>query len=286
MPCRSLILLLLLVLPYSHAEVDKAHWYTPPQEDLAYFQTQFGEVVIMLTDTVAPTHKARFTDLVNDGFYDNKYFYRVIEGFVAQAGSNNEQQTGPHTSPLAAEFMVPRSESFTLVEANAAHAPQTGFINGIPAGSDNKTRQQWLLHCPGTLAFARNNDKNSATTEFYIVLGQAPRHLDKNMSVVGKVVAGMRHLQQLPRGMRASGGVIESPTSQSQILSARMGDKLSPNERRTFQVQRASHPAYQQKVTLSRNLDNPFYNDKSLAPRVIDVCYYQTDIQELTSKPE
>lgn len=285
-----LLTALLLLLPIdSYAEVADAaenkHWYTPAQQDLIYLQTQSGEVVIMLSDAVAPVHKARFYDLVNAGFYNGKNFYRVIDGFVAQGGSNQEKQDFELATPLPAEFMTDEiSEGFITVEQDAVHAPQTGFINGMPAGADAKANQQWLLHCPGALAFARNSEKDTATTEFYIVIGQAPRHLDKNMSVVGRVLDGMAHLQRLPRGERDTGGVIASPGSASVILSAISGDNMAPRDKRKFRVQRASHPDYQRKVALSRTLDNPFYHDTSLTPRIIDVCYYQTEVQEITAK--
>lgn len=289
MTLRVLTALLLLLPVEINAEVADAaedtHWYTPPQENLIYLQTPSGEVVIMLSDVVAPTHKERFYDLVNAGFYNGKSFYRVIDGFVAQGGSNQDKQDLELAKPLLAEFVTNViSDGFITVEKDAIHAPQTGFIDGMPAGADPKANQQWLLHCPGAFAFARNNGKDTATTEFYIVIGQAPRHLDKNMSVVGRVLDGMAHLQRLPRGDRGSGGVIAAPGSESTILSAISGDNMAPADRRTFRVQRASHPDYQRKVVLSRALDNPFYHDTSLTPRTIDVCYYQTEVQEITAK--
>ncbi|GGW75903.1 peptidylprolyl isomerase [Alteromonas halophila] len=284
MPYRYLLLLLALLTTPVYSETNDAQWYTPPPEDLVHLNTRFGEVVIMLSSAIAPAHKARFTALVNNGYYNDKYFYRVIDGFVAQAGSNMESQDGPDKSSLGAEFVSPVTRSFLLVEPNAVHAPQTGFINGIPAGRDTKANQQWLLHCPGAVAFARNNDKDSATTEFYIVLGQAPRHLDKNMSVIGKVLSGMEHLQMLPRGEREAGGVLASPGSDSLIVSATTGDSLAASEQRRFRVQQASHPDYQKKVSISRTLVNPFYHDTSLTPRMIDVCYYQTEVEEIAAK--
>ena len=61
-------------------------------------------------------------------------------------------------------------------------------------------RAEWLIHCPGTFAFARDNDADTATTEFYIVIGEAPRRLDRNLTAFGRVLDGMQYLQKLERG--------------------------------------------------------------------------------------
>lgn len=267
------------------AEDSSPHWFTPDAKDLVYLQTNTGVVVIMLSADTAPTHKQRFKDLIKDGFYDGKHFYRVIEGFVAQGGSNEENQPFALASPLKAEFYrSPIPNATVVVEPDAVHAPSTGFLHGMPVGIDDKNDQFWHAHCPGTVAFARDVAKDTATTEFYIVLGQAPRHLDKNMSVIGRVLTGMEHLQQLPRGERDKGGVISSPTARSKIISAHLGDTIPVQEQRYFRIQSATHPDFQQKVANARTLNNAFFHDKSLTPRTIDVCYYQTQVKEITEK--
>ena len=53
------------------------------------------------------------------------------------------------------------------------------------------TKQERLLHCPGSVAFPRGSDADSASTEFYIVIGQAPHHVDRNMSTIGCVIYDM-----------------------------------------------------------------------------------------------
>lgn len=265
------------------AENMEDHWFVPLPKNLVYLKTETGDVVIMLSADTAPTHKERFIDLVKDGFYDNQYFYRVIEGFVAQAGSNEENQPFALASPMKSEFFktsIPQNT--VVVEPNAAHAPQTGFLNGMPVGTDTASNQLWHVHCPGTVAFARDTDKDTATTEFYVVLGQSPRHLDKNMSVIGRVLSGMEHLQQLPRGNRDNGGIISIPGKKSRILSARLGSALPDEQQRAFRIQKGSHPDYLQKVANARTLDNAFFHNKSLTPRTIDVCYYQTKVEEIT----
>ncbi|MEW9798272.1 peptidylprolyl isomerase [Alteromonas sp. CYL-A6] len=260
-------------------------WLRVPQGNLVYLRVAGGDVVVMLSDAVAPAHVARFKSLATDGFYDQRYFYRVIDGFVAQGGQGESEEgdATPAYPPLAAEFTSPLSAEFVTAEANAVYAPRTGFIDGVAAGTDGKT--QWLLHCPGAVAFARSTDKDSATTEFYIVLGQAPHHLDKNMAVIGRVLSGMEYLQALPRGERENGGVLSDMTQRSQIQSARLGTQLPQSAQRQFEVQQASDPDFQARLNRARTLDNPFYVDKSLTPRTVDVCYYQTSVREILENP-
>lgn len=259
------------------------NWYTIEQNQTITFKTTYGDVVIALHPTLAPKHVARFKKLINEGFYNEQYFYRVVDGFVAQAGSNDNHDPAKFDkallSNIEAEFSQPLSSNATIIESDDMFAPYTGFLDGFPIGIDKERNEMWGLHCPGTVAFARNSEKDTASTEFYIVIGQAPRHLDRNMSVVGRVVEGMEVLQKLPRGDKAVGGVIEELQSESIIKQAFIhSDAVAP-----YYVQLPAHEEYQKRINTGKNLDNPFFHDNSYGPRPIDVCYYQT---KATQKPQ
>ncbi len=263
-----------------NSAADKSFWYQVPQNDLVYINTAHGQVVLALTDSIAPKHVKRFKTLVKDGFFDKQYFYRVVEGFVAQAGANPQQSVEQSYPPLAAEFLKSSVEGFYEVERPAQFAPVSGFINGFAAGTTPDRQGYWLTHCPGAVAMARDNKADTATTDFYIVLGQAPRHLDRNMSVFGRVVAGMAALQRLPRGDNKNGGVISDPDKDSAIINAAMGSSLPAEQQRHFKIQLPGHSAYQNKLLTAKTLSNSFFIDKSLAPRAVDICYVQTEIEE------
>ncbi len=277
---KLIVLFLLSVSTIANAQNDE-HWYTPTQSELAYIHTPHGLTIVALTDSIAPKHVERFTLLVKDKFYDNQSFYRVIEGFVAQGGSNGDHELTDTTTPMAAEFSKASVEGFYEVERPDLFAPASGFIKGFPAATTLARDSYWLLHCPGMMAMARDNKKDTATTEFYIVLGQSPRHLDRNMSVFGRVVAGMDVLQRLPRSGYLNSNLTASTNADNKIISIRMGDTLPSGAQRHFRIQLPSHPDYQSKIKMAKNLDNPFFHDRKLAPRPIDVCYYQTQVEEL-----
>ena len=260
---------------------EHAHWQKLKSNNLVTLQTHYGPVTIALEPDLGPQHVARFRNLIKEGFYDDRYFYRVVDGFVAQGGSNETHEVTPKTSLLKAEFTVPLKEAAMVVENNDPFAPATGFYHGFPVGIDKSRREMWALHCPGTVAFARDNEKDTGSTEFYIVIGQAPRHLDRNMSVVGRVVSGMPALQNLPRGDNDKSGFIESPPAESKIVSTYIGAakdvKTSDTQNAApFYLQLPTHSEYKKRIELGKNLESPFFHDKVYAPRPIDVCYYTT----------
>ena len=260
---------------------EHAHWQKLKSNNLVTLQTHYGPVTIALEPDLGPQHVARFRNLIKEGFYDDRYFYRVVDGFVAQGGSNETHEVTPKTSLLKAEFTVPLKEAAMVVENNDPFAPATGFYHGFPVGIDKSRQEMWALHCPGTVAFARDNEKDTGSTEFYIVIGQAPRHLDRNMSVVGRVVSGMPALQNLPRGDNDKSGFIESPPAESKIVSTYIGAakdvKTSDTQNAApFYLQLPTHSEYKKRIELGKNLESPFFHDKVYAPRPIDVCYYTT----------
>ena len=251
-------------------------WYQVPQANTLTFQTAHGDVVIALHPTLAPKHVARFKALIDAGFYNEQAFYRVVDGFVAQAGSNDTHDTSRFAAnllkPISAEFTQPLNSNVNLVESKDMFAPNTGFLDGFPVGIDKSRKEMWGLHCPGVVAFARNSEKDTASTEFYIVIGQAPRHLDRNMSVVGRVVKGMELLQKLPRGNLDAGGVLDDITQESKIKQA----FVHASKNKPYFLQTPHHEEYKKRVNTGKNLDNPFFHDNTYGPRPIDVCYYQT----------
>ncbi|WP_334018560.1 peptidylprolyl isomerase [Alteromonas sp. S015] len=253
-----------------------ASWYQVPQSNTVTFKTAYGDVIIALHPTLAPKHVARFKSLIDAGFYNEQAFYRVVDGFVAQAGSNDNHDASQFPpallKPINAEFTQPLNNNVNVVENKDMFAPSTGFLDGFPVGIDKSRKEMWGLHCSGVVAFARNSEKNTASTEFYIVIGQAPRHLDRNMSVVGRVVKGMDILQKLPRGNMDTGGVLDDITQESKIKQA----FVHSNNVTPYFLQTPHHEEYKKRANTGRNLDNPFFHDNTYGPRPIDVCYYQT----------
>jgi peptidylprolyl isomerase len=149
-----------------------------PENTLHLDLSTGGRVTIQLRPDVAPGHVARIKELARKGFYDGLTFHRVIEGFMAQGGDPKGDGTGGSDLPdLQAEF------------------------NGLP-------------HVRGSVAAARAEDRNSANSQFYIML--APRfQLDGDYTVFGRVVGGMSFVDSLARG--------EPPAVPDKIVRASVG---------------------------------------------------------------
>jgi cyclophilin family peptidyl-prolyl cis-trans isomerase len=115
-----------------------------------------------------------------------------------------------------------------------------GFAGGFPIGietqfSDHKSAKKiqvspetlWPVHCYGMVGVGRNMPPDTGTgAELYTVIGHAPRHLDRNIALVGRVIQGIEHLSSLPRGTGAL-GFYEKAEERVPILSVRLGNEVS-----------------------------------------------------------
>lgn len=267
---------LLSCLIFSFQTMAVEEWRSPEPDNLIYIELETGTVVIELAPFMAPKHVAQFKALVKEEFYDGLDFYRVIDGFVAQGGDVTEQKVSQYNKALKGEFSRHTSapSDFMLVQAPDFMAPETGFLHGFPAGRDPKIKQEWLLHCPGNVAMARSNEADSATSDFYIVIGQATRHLDRNMSSFGRVIYGMPTIQALKRAdINNASGVIDDVVKRSKILSIKLASDIPQQQRLNIQVQEQRSEAVQQRLASAHALDNEFFHFKGNGN--IDVCYYQ-----------
>jgi len=261
---------LLLGSAVNAAEVSM--WREVEPERLVYMELQDGLVLIELNPLFAPRTVKQFKTLVDNGFYDGLPFYRVIEGFVAQGGDGSDLGEHSEVPLLDAEFEIdwPENMSWTAVQSPDMFAPQTGFIDGFAAARDPAEGKAWLTHCPGIVAMARNEGPDTSRTDFYIVIGQAPRYLDRNMNIFGRVIHGMDAVQSINRGNPADDGVIRDEAASSRIKRMRLGHQIPEPERLTALVPDTSHVSFQEVLDQRRDRRQPFFHKKP--PRVLDVC--------------
>lgn len=187
-------------VPASLAEAPAAAeapaWRPVDPENLILLEVPTGTVAIELFPEAALAHVAQLRRLVSEGFYDGEFFYRVIDGHVAQAGREFDALlTDVPTVPFEAERAV-ATHGFTPLGNADLFAPEAGHRAGFAVGRDGT--QEWLLNCPGTLGMARDDDPASGSSEFFIPL-QPRRYLDRNYTIFGRVIAGLEHIQRLPR---------------------------------------------------------------------------------------
>lgn len=262
------------VLEASSAE----DWRQPDPARTLYLELASGRVVIELAPDFAPQHVANILNLARGGYYDGLAILRVQDNFVVQwgdpnAGDEASRKALPEGAQarLAAEFTRPASLDlkFTALPDADGYAPQTGFVDGFPAARDPASGRAWMTHCYGTLGVGRDNDVNSGGgTELYVVSGHAPRQLDRNITVAGRVLQGMELLASLPRGTAAL-GFYEKPEQRVPIRSVRVAADLPAAQRVHIEVLRTDTATFSALVESRRNRRDAWYKQPA---GHIDVC--------------
>lgn len=146
----------------------------------------FGEVKLELYGDIAPVTVANFVKLIKNGFYDGLTFHRAIEGYMIQGGDPNADGTGNSATRIYGEFK------------------NNGF--------ENK-----LTHEKGVISMARSRDYNSATCQFFIMVGDEPR-LDGDYAAFGKVVEGMNVIDNIMTSIKTNDPNGLLPTTKQPII--------------------------------------------------------------------
>jgi cyclophilin family peptidyl-prolyl cis-trans isomerase len=238
-------------------------WRALDPDNTLYMQTALGRVIIELAPTFAPKHVSNIKTLARENYYDGLAILRSQDNWVVQWGDPDEKNPKPMKTAkatLKGEFTVPlqNDKNFTRLPDRDGYAPQVGHSNGFPSARDPKSGQAWLAHCYGMVGVGRDNDADSGSgSALYAVIGHAPRHLDRNITVVGRVIAGMPLLSTLPRGA-APMGFYDKPEQNVPITSMKVAADVAPAERARYEVMRTDSAAYKAVVEAQRNRGGPW----------------------------
>ena len=167
-------------------------------------------------------------------FWDGTSINRVQDNYVVQWGDVTEKKALPEGLAVVPESeFVARSAALdgwmdqqaagpfglTLKDIYGTSHPMGGWPLASAAG------EMWPTHCYGMVGVGRNLSPDTGTgAELYTVIGHAPRHLDRNIALVGRVIEGIEHLSSLPRGTGAL-GFYEKEEERVPILSVRLGNE-------------------------------------------------------------
>lgn len=247
-------------------------WRTVAIENMVLLSLPYGEVVIELAPQFSPRHVEQFMRLTQAGHYDGNKFYRVIDGFVAQAGPEEDSNLDSSIPLLALEGEWPTNKNwqFTLVQNKDLFAEQTGFKDGFALAYNPSEASAWLTHCPGIIAMARGNNANSGSSHFYITNGQAPRYLDRIMSIFGRVIYGMNHVQAITRTATIEGETEVASADYTPIVSMQMMADVPAAKQIHLAVKNTESKLFATKLTERIKRDNAFFFKKP--PAVLDVC--------------
>lgn len=168
-------------------------------------------VLIELAPRFAPKVVANILTLTAQGFFDGLPIVRVQDNYVVQwgdpaSGTPEARPLGQAKSTLEPEFAIPKRQAapFTRLPDADTYAREVGVVDSLPVAGDGRSR--WLAHCYGMVGVGRGDAADSGSgAELYVVTGHSPRHLDRNVVLVGRVLDGVQHLSSLPRGDGAMG---------------------------------------------------------------------------------
>ena len=232
-------------------------WRDVQPENMLYMNLPSGRVIIELAPQMAPNHVENIRALVREGYFDGLAIVRSQDNYVAQWGEPVDAQKKEirrAKKSLAAEYTIKnRALPFDAITDRDGYAPQGGFHVGFPAGRDAKTSEAWLAHCYGAVGVGRGNENSSGSgASLYAVTGHAPRHLDRNITVVGRVLRGMPLLSALPRGTGRL-GFYEKTTEMTPITTIRIGSDVPDTERVKLQVLKTDSAAFKAGLEALRN---------------------------------
>ena len=238
-------------------------------------------------------------------WWDGTSVYRVVDNWVAQWGDGEDDEA--KARPLPAGIESPRESyearmdclateregkdsydvtcepvsprDFNLIDSYTRDG-NVGFEAGWPvafAKGRHGTNPVWPTHCYASVGVARDTVSTGTGAELYAVIGHAPRQLDRNIAVVGRVLEGIEHFSTLPRGKGAN-GVYDDPGLRVPIVSVRLGDALPPAGQPKFQYLASDSASFAEYVRVRANRNDAFYK---VPAGGVDVCNVQVPIRRV-----
>lgn len=247
-----------------------ADWRAPNPDDTVYLDLPRGRVVIELATGVAPQHAANIKALARARYFDGLAIIRVQDNYVVQWDDPDHHRPVPAAVRPSVEFTADARAAprFEPLPDHDLYAPQVGFLDGFPAARDPRTHTVWLAHCYGMVGAGRDDPPESDATEMYAVIGHAPRQLDRNVALFGRVLKGMELLSTLPRGSGEMGFYVASEAPVP-IESVRIAADLPAAERTPIEVLRTGSATFRAVLDQRRERHESWFK---FNPGRIDLC--------------
>lgn len=266
------------------AQSKDSDWRELKPENTLYMELASGRVIIELAPDYAPQHVKNIKTLSKEKFWDGLAVVRVQDNYVAQWGDPNGDKpekrkikNGKET--LTAEFdsQLNTKLPFTPLGDGDVYAPSVGFSNGLPVARDEAQKKSWLLHCYGMVGAGRNMTADSGSgAELYAVIGHSPRHLDRNVTLVGRVVQGIELLSSLPRG-KGPLGFYDKPELNVPIRSVRLASDVPKKERTRLEILKTDTALFKNLIEARRNRQEEFFLNKA---GHVEICNVAIPVRE------
>jgi cyclophilin family peptidyl-prolyl cis-trans isomerase len=220
-------------------------------------------------------------------WWDGTSVNRVQDNYVVQWGDASEKKALPKglakivereyvISWAAAQWTALPSGMFDSREARGSYGTE-GINRGWPIGNDGFTA--WPVHCYGMVGVGRNLSPDTGTgAELYTVIGHAPRHLDRNIALVGRVISGIENLSSLPRGT-GDLGFYKTPAERTAITSIRIGTDVAGLPR--FEYLSTESASFAKYADARANRRDPFFIRPAGGA---DICNIPVPVRRIQSK--
>ncbi len=239
-------------------------------------------------------------------WWDGTSVNRVQDNYVAQWGDATEKKAlpvglvtmsdGEYIAKSIPHFQNISSINGRAYQANSGrkapsplpptdkpedlYAAAVGFAAGWPVAAGERF-EYWPVHCYGAVGVGRNMSPDTGSgAELYAVIGHAPRHLDRNIAVVGRVISGIEHLSSLPRGTGAL-GFYEDEKEHVAIVSIRIATDLPVAEQPRFEYLSTESDSFALYADARQNRRDPFFIQPAGGA---DICNIPVPVRPRASK--
>ena len=263
------------------AQSPASAWKTIPADDLLVMDlANGGRIVIQLAPSFAPVHVANMKALARGGYWNGATVYRVQDNYVAQWGLNESDKPWPNgvsAKPPAEYTRALRGLAITPLGSPDPYAPNAGFADGWPVAYSAKAGWADLVHCYATVGVGRDLSPDTGTGgELYAVIGHAPRQLDRNIALVGRVVDGIERLSSLPRGTEAL-GFYKDKAQYVPIASIRLASDMPASERPSYEYMDTQSATFARYLKVRANRHDDFYIRPAGG---VDLCNVQVPVRK------
>jgi len=263
------------------AKAPASAWKTISADDLMVMDlANGGRVVIQLAPAFAPVHVANIKALARSNYWDGATVYRVQDNYVAQWGLNESDKPWPKgvaAKPPAEYTRALRGLRITRLGSPDPYAPGAGFADGWPVAYSRKAGWADLAHCYASVGVGRDLSPDTGTGgELYAVIGQAPRQLDRNIALVGRVIDGIDRLSSLPRGT-ADLGFYKDKAQYVPIARIRLASEMAAAERPSYQYMDTGSPTFARYLHVRAKRHDSFYDHPAGG---VDLCNVQVPVRK------
>jgi cyclophilin family peptidyl-prolyl cis-trans isomerase len=205
----------------------------------------------------------------------------AAEAAAPTVGVDTPARPWPHKQCKNADNYIKCTDEYLSVNGGIGdnYALLTRYFLGWPFASDRK--DFWPVHCYGAVGVGRGYSPDTGSgAELYTVIGHAPRHLDRNIAVVGRIIEGIEHLSSLPRG-KGQLGFYEDAGKRVPITSIRLASELPTAEQPRFEYLSTEGETFAKYADARANRRDPFF----IVPAGgADICNIPVPVRRVSGK--